>query len=242
MSYSKDHSRRNPLSPGRMYGLTSSANTNEFTPNGQQTTSTEEVKTSEPTTTVTKEKVEGGTNVNTNTLAPKEIKKVTVQHGGPKTKLSDDDYIQSLIDSGHTKESIRENPGLANLSYIDRFPDAESNTTTSTEFVPDPIEMERIEPKRIIIPTKEPTIRRIETGGGEEFEEEEEGEDDKEVKIKKEKIKKEKIRKERNFNLGHSFSKNTITNKKGKYKKGGRKTGIFERDFQGKLKIFNGGR
>ena len=61
MSYSKDHSRRNPLSPGRMYGLTSSANTNEFTPNGQQTTSTEEVKTSEPTTTVTKEKVEGGT-------------------------------------------------------------------------------------------------------------------------------------------------------------------------------------
>jgi hypothetical protein len=181
MSYSKDHSRRNPLSPGRMYGLTSSANTNEFTPNGQQTTSTEEVKTSEPTTTVTKEKVEGGTNVNTNTLAPKEIKKVTVQRGGPKTKLSDDDYIQSLIDSGHTKESIRENPGLANLSYIDRFPDAESDTTTSTEFVPDPIEMERIEPQPITFPTIEPTIRRIETGGGEEFEEEEE-----EVKIKKE--------------------------------------------------------
>jgi hypothetical protein len=181
MSYSKDHSRRNPLSPGRMYGLTSSANTNEFTPNGQQTTSTEEVKTSEPTTTVTKEKVEGGTNVNTNTLAPKEIKKVTVQRGGPKTKLSDDDYIQSLIDSGHTKESIRENPGLANLSYIDRFPDAESDTTTSTEFVPDPIKMERIEPQPITFPTIEPTIRRIETGGGEEFEEEEE-----EVKIKKE--------------------------------------------------------
>lgn len=181
MSYSKDHSRRNPLSPGRMYGLTSSANTNEFTPNGQQTISTKEVKTSEPITTVTKEKVEGGTNVNTSKKTPKEIKKVTVQHGGPKTKLSDDDYIQSLIDSGHTKESIRENPGLANLDYIDRFPDAESDTTTSTEFVPDPIEMERIEPKRIIIPQVEPTIRRIETGGGEEFEEEEE-----EVKIKKE--------------------------------------------------------
>ena len=182
MSYSKDHSRRNPLSPGRMYGLTSSANTNEFTPNGQQTTSTEEVKTSEPTTTVTKEKVEGGTNVNTNTLAPKEIKKVTVQHGGPKTKLSDDDYVQSLIDRGYNKQDVIANPGLVNKSFIDRFPDAESDTTTSTEFVPDPIEMERIEPKRIIIPTKEPTIRRIETGGGEEFEEEEE----EEVKIKKE--------------------------------------------------------
>ena len=182
MSYSKDHSRRNPLSPGRMYGLTSSANTNEFTPNGQQTTSTEEVKTSEPTTTVTKEKVEGGTNVNTNTLAPKEIKKITVQHGGPKTKLSDDDYVQSLIDRGYNKQDVIANPGLVNKSFIDRFPDAESDTTTSTEFVPDPIEMERIEPKRIIIPTKEPTIRRIETGGGEEFEEEEE----EEVKIKKE--------------------------------------------------------
>ena len=242
MSYSKDHSRRNPLSPGRMYGLTSSANTNEFTPNGQQTTSTEEVKTSEPTTTVTKEKVEGGTNVNTNTLAPKEIKKVTVQRGGPKTKLSDDDYVQSLIDSGYNKDDVIANPGLVNKSFIDRFPDAESDTTTSTEFVPDPIEMERIEPQPITFPTIEPTIRRIETGGGEEFEEEEEGEDDKEVKIKKEKIKKEKIKKERNFNLGHSFSKNTITNRKGKYKKGGRKTGIFERDFQGKLKIFNGGR
>ena len=240
MSYSKDHSRRYPLSPGRMYGLTSSANTNEFTPNGQQTTSTREVKTSEPITTVTKEKVEGGTNVNTSKRTPKEIKKVTVQHGGPKTKLSDDDYIQSLIDSGHTKESIRENPGLANLSYIDRFPDAESDTTTSTEFVPDPIEMERIEPKRIIIPTKEPTIRRIETsGGGEEFEEEEE-----EVKIKKDKEKRNfninlnKLKP--NINLGKPFSKNTITNKKGKFKTGGRKTkGLFARDFQGKLKIFN---
>ena len=184
MSYSKDHSRRNPLSPGRMYGLTSSANTNEFTPNGQQTTSTEEVKTSEPTTTVTKEKVEGGTNVNTNTLAPKEIKKITVQHGGPKTKLSDDDYVQSLIDRGYNKDDVIANPGLVNKSFIDRFPDAESDTTTSTEFVPDPIEMERIEPKRIIIPQVEPTIRRIETGGGEEFEEEEVEEE--EVKIKKE--------------------------------------------------------
>ena len=182
MSYSKDHSRRNPLSPGRMYGLTSSANTNEFTPNGQQTTSTEEVKTSEPTTTVTKEKVEGGTNVNTSKKTPKEIKKITVQHGGPKTKLSDDDYVQSLIDRGYNKQDVIANPGLVNKSFIDRFPDAESDTTTSTEFVPDPIEMERIEPKPITFPTIEPTIRRIETGGGEEFEEEEE----EEVKIKKE--------------------------------------------------------
>jgi hypothetical protein len=31
MSYSKDHSRKNPLAPSRMYGMSSSANTSEFT-------------------------------------------------------------------------------------------------------------------------------------------------------------------------------------------------------------------
>ena len=41
MSYSKDHSRKNPLAPSRMYGMNSSANTNT-TPIGNQPTVTTE--------------------------------------------------------------------------------------------------------------------------------------------------------------------------------------------------------
>ncbi len=43
MSYSKDHSRKNPLSPSRMYGMNSSANTNTTPIDNQPTVTTEKV-------------------------------------------------------------------------------------------------------------------------------------------------------------------------------------------------------
>ena len=43
MSYSKDHSRKNPLAPSRMYGMNSSANTNTTPIDNQPIVTTEKV-------------------------------------------------------------------------------------------------------------------------------------------------------------------------------------------------------
>ena len=58
MSYSKDHSRKNPLAPSRMYGMSSSANTNTTPIDNQPVVTTERVTQGgvEGTLTTTKTK------------------------------------------------------------------------------------------------------------------------------------------------------------------------------------------
>lgn len=216
MSYSKDHSRKNPLSPGRMYGMSSSA-TESTTPIDNQP-----IITTERTT---QDGVEG--TLTTKTIKPRTSKlpKVSMEEAYDRAlKLGYRDKDESFED--YVVRANKFNEGSTEKTFVE---DKKSQET---------IPMDKIDAK--LIKTSMPSLRNIQTGVPEVG---------MASSMSPEKPKKIKDKRDFNFNLdklkpninlGKSFSKNTITNRKGQFKKGGRKTkGLFARDFQGKLKIFN---
>jgi hypothetical protein len=216
MSYSKDHSRKNPLSPSRMYGMSSSA-TESATPIDNQP-----IITTERTT---QDGVEG--TLTTKTIKPRTSKlpKVSMEEAYDRAlELGYRDKDESFEDYVVRANKFKE--GSTEKTFVE---DKKSQET---------IPMDKIDAK--LIKTPMPSLGTIQTGVPEVG---------MASSMSPEKPKKIKEKRDFNFNLdklkpninlGKSFSKNTITNRKGQFKGGGRKTkGLFARDFQGKLKIFN---
>jgi len=218
MSYSKDHSRKNPLAPSRVYGMSSSA-TESATP-----IDNEPVITTEKTT---RDGIEG--TLTTKKLKPRQSKlpKVGMEEAYDRAlKLGYRDENETLEE--FTIRANKFNEGSTEESFVKD--EAEQET----------IPMERIDAKLIDTSSRMPSLRTIQTGVPEAG---------MASSMSPEKPTKIKEKRDFNFNLdklkpsvnlGKSFSKNTITNRKGQFKSKGRKTkGLFARDFQGKLKIFN---
>jgi len=212
MSYSKDHSRKNPLAPSRMYGMSSSANTNTTPIDNQPTVTTEKVAR------------DGETGILTTTKTKPRQSKL------PKVGM-EEAYDRALkLGYRDKNETIEEFTIRAN-----KFNEGEVKEEFKAEIKPiksrgiKPIDLPN--PVRTIqsVPFTEPIIKE------EKLTEEEEDpvpeKPDTSFNLGKLKPK---------INLGKPFIKNTITNRKGQFKRKGRKTkGLFARDFQGKLKIFN---
>ena len=218
MSYSKDHSRKNPLAPSRMYGMSSSA-TESATPIDNQP-----IITTERTT---RDGVEG--TLTTKKIKPRQSKlpKVGMEEAYDRAlKLGYRDKDETLEE--FTIRANKFNEGSTEESFVEDKVDQET------------IPMERIDAKLIDTSSRMPSLRTIQTGVP-EVGMASSMSPEKPTKIKEKRdfnFNLDKLKP--NVNLGKSFSKNTITNRKGQFKGGGRKTqGLFARDFQGKLKIFN---
>lgn len=218
MSYSKDHSRKNPLAPSRMYGMSSSATESTTLIDNQPIITTERT---------TRDGVEG--TLTTKKIKPRQSKLPKVGMGEAydrALKLGYRDENETLEE--FTIRANKFNEGSTEQSFVE---DKNKQQT---------IPMERIDAKLIDTSSTMPSLRTIQTGIPEVG---------MASSISPENPTKTKEKKDFNFNLdklkrkeklGKSFSKNTITNRKGQFKKGGRKTkGLLARDFQGKLKIFN---
>lgn len=223
MSYSKDHSRKNPLAPSRMYGMSSSANTNTTPIDNQPIVTTERT---------TREGVEG--TLTTKKVKPRKSKLPLVgmeEAYDRALKLGYRDENESFED--YVIRANKFNEGSTEESFVE--------DEKKQELLP----MEKIDAKLIDTSSRMPSLRTIQTGTP-EVGMASSMSPEKPTKIK-EKRDKEKIdfnfnlnKLKPNINLGKSFIKNTTTNRKGEFKRGGRKTkGLFARDFQGKLKIFN---
>jgi hypothetical protein len=218
MSYSKDHSRKNPLAPSRMYGMSSSANTNTTPIDNQPTITTERT---------TREGVEG--TLTTKKVKPRQSKlpKVGMEEAYDRAlKLGYRDENESFED--YVIRANKFNEGSTEESFVE--------DEKKQELLP----MEKIDAKLIDTSSRMPSLRTIQTSVPQEG---------MASSMSPEKPSKIKEKRDFNFNLdklkpkinlGNPFIKNTITNRKGQFKKKGRKTkGLFARDFQGKLKIFN---
>ncbi len=216
MSYSKDHSRKNPLAPSRMYGMSSSANTNTTPIDSEPKYSTyTEGKEGED---IHQEVDFSAHGFNSFSDAVKHRDAMKKQHGGNWRSQPGMEELQADINKRLTKPK----------------PKVEDKVKKET------IPMERIDARLIDTSSRMPSLRTIQTNVPEVG---------MASSISPEKPTKIKEKRDFNFNLdklkpnvnlGKSFSKNTITNRKGQFKGGGRKTkGFFARDFQGKLKIFN---
>lgn len=142
MSYSKDHSRKNPLAPSRMYGMSSSANTN-ITPIDNQP-----IVTTERTT-------QGGIEgtLTTTKLKPRKSKLPLVgmeEAYDRALKLGYRDENESLED--YTARANKFNKGSIEKSFVE--------DKKKQEMIP----MERIDAKLIDTSSIMPSLRNIQTG------------------------------------------------------------------------------
>ena len=213
MSYSKDHSRKNPLAPSRMYGMNSSANTNTTPIDNQPTVTTEKVARDGQagilTTTRTKPRKSKLPVVSMEEAYDRALK---LGYRDENETLEEFTIRANKFNEGEVKEKFKPETKLIKsrgIKPID-LPDP-VRTIQSVPFTEPIIEEEKLTEEEEEDPTPEKTNKSFNLG-----------------KLKPK------------INLSKSFSKNTITNRKGQFKSKGRKTkGLFARDFQGKLKIFN---
>jgi hypothetical protein len=142
MSYSKDHSRKNPLAPSRMYGMSSSA-TESATPIDNQP-----IITTERTT---RDGVEG--TLTTKKVKPRQSKlpKVGMEEAYDRAlKLGYRDEDESFED--YVIRANKFNEGSTEQSFVEDKVDQET------------IPMERIDAKLIDTSSRMPSLRTIQTG------------------------------------------------------------------------------
>lgn len=226
MSYSKDHSRKNPLAPSRMYGMNSSA-TESVTPIDNKP-----VVTTERTT---QDGIEG--TLTTTKVKPRisKLPPVGMEEAYDRAlKLGYRDENESFED--YVIRADKFNEGSTKKSFVE------------DENKQEEIPMDKIDAEPINTSSRMPSLRTIPTSTPDPFssfrvtkkEEEKTPESKSEINTDNSKRKQNTDNSKRKQKQGKSFSKNTITDGKGGFKKRGRKTkGLFARDFQGKLKIFN---
>lgn len=146
MSYSKDHSRKNPLAPSRMYGMSSSANTNTTPIDNQPIVTTERT---------TREGVEG--TLTTKKIKPRKSKLPLVgmeEAYDRALKLGYRDENESFED--YVIRANKFNEGSTEESFVE--------DEKKQELLP----MEKIDAKLIDTSSRMPSLRTIQTSVPEE--------------------------------------------------------------------------